>query len=1052
MIKVIPSLALLSVLTSCGFNTSPAELKKLDLVNSNIISIRAINEDVGTFMVRLEAPGLIESADTTSGKITINKAQKSLVLTQQQEFVEAIKKIDPNIHVLYSTKLVMNTVTIVASPKLMKTINGLPMVKNVREATLYGAPKNVTLEMTQTALQKGIEDLTRKNSVSFIGGLEAREELNLTGKGLRIGIIDTGIDYTHTMFGGSGSVEEFKAINPDIEAPNFPNDKILGGIDLVGDKFSPGSPYKEHKIARPDKNPLDYNGHGTHVAGTVAGIGDGVNTYDGVAPDAKLYGIKVFGQNSTNDSVVIAALEYSIDPNGDLDPSDRLDIVNLSLGGPYGKPSINYAEAVKNTVRAGVSFVAAAGNSGNNPYIVGAPSTAAEAFSVAAGIDYMSHNIQVAGSEVQLDGESKVVSSPYATFSKEMAEGDVISAETAYVGLASEELNEEMRVQVNGKIAIIDRGGNPFFDKATYALNAGAVGVVIVNNVPDAPSAPGGGEGKMSIPVVMISKAEGQKIKDALKSGATTSFSFSKEHVFEMPEYIDTVTGFSSRGPRSEDGLIKPEIVAPGQQITSAATGTGNKGERLNGTSMASPHMAGVMALIKQRFPNLSVMDHKHILMSTAKIINDHTGVRYPVTAQGAGRVDVMKAAQAKLLPSRGGFSLGKVNLLEGKTKTEKVKLTNLTSEEISFSLKAELSEGMTLAEASQQYTVPANGSIEVSLTFGMGLASKDRSNYEGYVKLVNGSEEIAHFPVLAVIHQTSWIKTAGRSQDDKKLSLTLKNYSSVKGLALPFNLIATDERKPDAGSLAHIRSRACDLKSAGYRLVSREVEVEKGEGEEKVKVKENQTFLQLGAKLYESVSDWEACELTVLIDSNNDGVADQEWVGTKGGNLPGVTKSLPDAFYSMLLDASKAKEIRSQYEVVQNESRGEDKKEQDYRPALQWIGTYSPFQMSSVTMMEVELGKLQVNKEGTLKVKIAALNEGGDSIMADDYLMNDDMWHEISLQNTTAMPEVVELKSFETTTVMIPKQKSGGKIVLYSPTNSDGGNGDNDVQEIIVR
>lgn len=119
-----------------------------------------------------------------------------------------------------------------------------------------------------------------------------------------------------------------------------------------------------------------------------------------------------------------------------------------------------------------------------------------------------------------------------------------------------------------------------------------------------------------------------------------------------------------------------------------------------------------------------------------------------------------------------------------------------------------------------------------------MSLASKDRSNYEGYVKLVNGSEEIAHFPVLAVIHQTSWIKTAGRSQDDKKLSLTLKNYSSVKGLALPFNLIATDERKPDAGSLAHIRSRACDLKSAGYRLVSREVEVEKGEGEEKLKLK----------------------------------------------------------------------------------------------------------------------------------------------------------------------------------------------------------------------
>lgn len=1041
MMKVIPSLALLSVLASCGFNTSPTELKKLDLVNANIISIRSINEDAATFMVRLAAPSLIESADISGDQITVNEEQKRLVLTQQQEFMEAVKKIDPSIQMLYSTKFAMNTVTIVASPKLMKSINSLPMVKNVREATLFSAPKNVTQEMMKSALQKGIADLERKNSVSFIGALEARETFNLTGKGLRIGIIDTGIDYTHAMLGGSGSVTEYESIDGDLEATSFPNDKVIGGIDLVGDKFSPGSPYKEHKIPRPDKNPIDYNGHGTHVAGTVAGLGDGVNTYDGVAPDAKLYGIKVFGQNSTNDAVVIAALEYSIDPNGDLDPSDRMDIVNLSLGGPYGKPSINYAEAVKNTVRAGVSFVAAAGNSGDQPYIVGAPSTAKEALSTAAGIDYMLHNIQVDGSEIQINGSGNIVSSPYASFSKVLGAGEVISEESAFIGLASGELDEETSALVKGKVAIIDRGGNPFFDKASYALNAGAVGVVIVNNTDEEPSIPGGGDGRLSIPVVMISKIEGLKIKEAIKKGESAIFSFSKEHKFSKPEFTDTITGFSSRGPRSEDGLIKPEIVAPGQQIISAAAGKGNLGEPLNGTSMASPHMAGVMALVKQQFPKLSPLDHKHILMSTAKIINDSKGVRYPVTAQGAGRVDVMKAVQAKLLPSRGAFSLGKVNLLNSKAKQEKITITNLTSEEVRFSLKTEFSEGLSLSEAGTEYVIPANGSTEVTMTFNLGLTAKDRSNYEGYVKLINGSQEIAHFPVLAVIHQTSVISAVGSIQNANKLGLSLRNESSIKGLALPFNLIASDESKPEAGSLAHIRSRACDLKSAGYRLVT------KGEGEEK------KTFLQLGAKLFQSVSDWEACEITVLIDGNNDGVADQEWVATKADMLPGLTMAVPNDFYSMLLDAQKAREIRSQYEVAQNDTRGESELAEDYKEAIQFIAPYKPFHMSSVTTMEVELSKLQQSEEGVLKVKIAALNENTDSIMPDDYLANDDSWHSLSVNNTQAMPETIELNAFETRTIMIPKQKSGGEIVLYSPTNSDGKNGEGqDTQEIIVK
>lgn len=1065
--KSISSLSLLLALASCGFNTSPQDLKKLDLVNSDLISIREVNEEVSTFMVRLEAPSLIESASHNGADIKIDEGQKALVLSQQQQFVESIKKIDPTIQVLYSTKLVMNSVTVIAHPSIMKAVNQLPMVKNVREMALFNSPSPVSLNSSQEALNKTIEDLTQKNSVSFIGAKAARESLGLTGKGLRIGILDTGIDYTHTMFGGSGSVDEYKKIDATKEVSVFPNNKIIGGIDLVGDLYSPSSPYKEHRIPKPDMNPLDYNGHGTHVAGTVAGLGDGVNTYDGVAPDSTMYAIKVFGQNSTGDAVVIAGLEYALDPNGDLNPDDRMDIVNLSLGGPYGKPSINYAEAVKNVVKAGVSFVAAAGNSGSTPYIVGAPSTAVEAFSVAAGIDDMLHTTQVDASKLTLDGAEENIIAVFGSFSKKLIEGEVVSSEIVYVGLANEELSADLAAAVKGKIALIDRGGEPFATKSTHAFKAGAIGVALANNRDEEPSSMSGDIKPLSIPVVMISQANGLRIKEALKSQKPVTLSFSSEFKFSRPEFIDTITGFSSRGPRSEDGMIKPEIVAPGQLITSAHAGGGAKAERLNGTSMASPHMAGVMALIKQRFPSLTVLDHKHILMTTAKIIHNEKGVRYPVTSQGAGRVDVIKAVNATILPSKGSFSLGKVDLTKSQVKEEKITLTNLTSEEIQFSLKADLTAGLTLSESSQSFSIKAGAKLDLNLNFNVNLTDKGRSNYDGFIKLVDNSGKIiATFPVLAVIHQSSEVIPTDVTQSESKLSVMLKNNSTMKGSVLPFNLIDTDVRKPDLGNLANIRSRACDIKSAGYRFVSRTEKIKEKEIEKEVTT----VYLQLGVKLYESVSSWEACGVSVLIDSNNDGNADQEWVAAQAENLPGMNKTYPDGFYSYLLDAHKARALRDQYEIYNrlslggtrkdemrdtSEIKNEEGKIEDYRKALLSLNTYKPFNMSSVSVMEIELGALAKTELGTMKFKMAAIDTNESSTQQDDYLAGKDKWHSINVSESEVkmMPEEISLEANESKKVELVKSESSKGLVLFSPTNSDGKRDESkDMQENILK
>ncbi|MFA5584674.1 MAG: S8 family serine peptidase, partial [Bacteriovoracaceae bacterium] len=526
--------------------------------------------------------------------------------------------------------------------------------------------------------------------------------------------------------------------------------------------------------------------------------------------------------------------------------------------------------------------------------------------------------------------------------------------------------------------------------------------------------------------------ADGETIKEALKTGKELEVTFSGDIKKARTEYIDTITNFSSRGPRSEDGLIKPEIVAPGQQIISAATGKGDGAVAQNGTSMASPHMAGVMALMMQKFPELSPLDHKYILMATAKIIKDHTGVRYPVTAQGAGRVDVMKALTTKVIPSRGAFSLGKVNLIKSNKVSEKLTLKNISNEDLELSIVTDFNGGISLAERGTTVRIKKGETKELDLNFTLDIVSKDRANFEGFVKFISSEGEVASFPVLAVVHQASAIATLGTIQDTKRVSFVLNNKSALEGVVLPFNLIGTDARKKDPGALSHIRNRACDLESAGYRVINKEISGE------------TRSFLQVGVKLYESVSDWQACQISVLIDSDNDDIADYEWVGTRSDYLPGLSSAVGAGFYSFVLDAHKAREIRGNFETSHRNSNGRAGTAEDYRSAVTYLGAFSPFQSSSVSVIEIDTKALDTD---SLKVKVAALHTGAGAIEADDYLGSEDSWHTLNLKNTNQLPDTIEVKGHGKKLVKLPK--AGSDIILYSPTNADGRNGGQDLQAI---
>ena len=237
----------------------------------------------------------------------------------------------------------------------------------------------------------------RANWVSneFTGVHRAWEDLGVTGAGQRIAIIDDGIDYTHADFGGSGDPDDYDTNDRTVlESGTFPTAKVIAGYDFVGDDYDAASDDPALTVPVPDIDPLACGEHGTHVAGTAAGYGvntDGttysgaytaaatsaLKVFPGAAPLASLMAYKIFGcDGSVDDAIIVAAIDRAV--------VDGATVINMSLGADYGTAESVESKAIDNAVRAGVVVVVSAGNAGPNPYLVGGPSTANRALSVAA--------------------------------------------------------------------------------------------------------------------------------------------------------------------------------------------------------------------------------------------------------------------------------------------------------------------------------------------------------------------------------------------------------------------------------------------------------------------------------------------------------------------------------------------------------------------------------------------------------------------------------------------------------------------------------------------
>lgn len=623
-------------------------------------------------------------------------------------------------------------------------------------------------------------------SVPWIGATDAWAE-GFSGAGTKIAVIDTGVDYAHLNFGGDGNYEGNDPTT--IEPGTFPTGKVTRGYDFAGtDYHAGGTP--EQRIPQPDPDPMDYNGHGTHVAGSAAGNGVEGKVGAGVAKDAEIWALKVFGDNGGSTNLTVDAIEYALDPNGDGSLDDRADVINMSLGSDFGHPDDPSSVAADNASRMGVVVVVAAGNAGNGvPYVLGAPSAGEDVISVAASVAGGSKDFAVKINSDQVGGDYKA---PYAAISPALEEGNVLEGplEIASPLNACTPLANDM----TGKVAFLQRGACAFTVKLQNAKDAGAVAALVFNNVDGAPIVMGGDP--VDLAGAMISLAEGSTIYGAMTGGDMPEGVFDAANMVEFPEDDDTLATFSSRGPNGGSSSFKPDVSAPGVAISSAAARSGDAASSLSGTSMATPHVAGAAAVLVQKFPQLKPSAIKALLQNSshpANVAGPGSNTPYPLTLQGTGVINVGEAAKLTSYIQPGAISFGRINEDRDSRVFELVMLKNMSGSSRSYNVTHVPNRavpGVTLDFPSR---VHVGRNMKRPVMVSMKIDASELPADDGYVSqtevdgwlIFDDGEDKLTVGYLAVVDPASRV----RARKDPRGNFVLHNQGQGAGIAEGFTL-----------------------------------------------------------------------------------------------------------------------------------------------------------------------------------------------------------------------------------------------------------------------
>ena len=715
-----------------NFQTRPA-------VDTSSVIVQLKGDPVSKFSSK-SAPG--KKIDFNNNTVKSYRAQLS---AQRNDFKQWLHTYAPKAKVTSQYDISLNAVAVQLNGESRDTIARSPMVQQVQYNALYHPDLSQSYKIINAA-----------------GAWTAAGGRSSAGAGIKIGDIDTGIDESHPFFDPSGFT--YPSGFPKCDAADSSTHTANHNCNHVTAKVI---------VAKVFNNNLNQNGfdatavqdHGTHTAGIAAGVtgktavvnGVSIDDMSGIAPGAFLGNYNVFPGDVLNarSEDILNAVDAAI--------ADGMDVLNLSLGGGYHGNNDLLAIGLDNAVEAGVSVAVAAGNSGPGGGTVESPGRARNVITVGASTNqhfvgqpftYPAGGGTTVGAAVG-DFDALPGASPFNLF------------DTASDGCSS------VPAGASGDLAIINRGTCSFSQKVANAKQAGAIAVLIVNNVAGDPIAMARTAGfDDDIPAVMIGLNEGAALR---ASGATTALADATFQEF-ITANKDILAGFSSQGPTNVDLAVKPDLTSVGVNVLSSITcvgksdtcpGDGSGWAFFSGTSMSTPHIAGSAAVLRDLHNDWPPARIKSSLVNRADLVvkDAQTGIHdVGPTAQGAGRENLSIAANGTTWLSPVSASFGKVPA--GSPTSVVVTVFNPTGNAQNFTVsKSKFTPSTfgntvpsiygagTISSADSQisvvpsFSVPAGGSYNLTVTVN---PNHTNGIVQGWINLDGGSSNDLHFAYYA--------------------------------------------------------------------------------------------------------------------------------------------------------------------------------------------------------------------------------------------------------------------------------------------------------------
>jgi minor extracellular serine protease Vpr len=679
-------------------------------------------------------------------KGTAVRSYRAQLASGRNDFKRWLRANAPGAKVTSEYDISLNAVAVKLNGTPLETIAAAPMVERVQYNALY-----------HPNLSESYKIINASDAWAAAGGR------SVAGAGIKIGDIDTGIDETHPFFDPTGFSYP----------PGFPKCDAADSTSHTPDQdckyVSPKVIVAKVFYNKAQQQGLDAQAiqdHGTHTAGIAAGVtgqtavvnGVSIDDMSGIAPGAWLGNYNVFPDDVLNarSEDILNAVDAAVE--------DGMDVLNLSLGGTYHGNNDLLAMGLDNAVDAGVVVAVAAGNSGPGQGTLESPGRARKIITVAA-----STNKHFVGQPFTYPaGGGTTIGA---------AVGDFPPLPTSSFGLFfNPDLTGCTSVDPGaaGKVVVVNRGGCTFSTKVRNAIAAGAIGVVVINNVAGDPVAMAkDGLGGDDLPAVMIGKNEGAALRAANPPDASAVATFEE---FITPNQ-DILAGFSSQGPTAVDFAVKPDVTSVGVNVLSSITCVGKPNTCpddgtgwafFSGTSMSTPHIAGSAAVLLQLNPFWSPAQIKSALVNHADlVIKDAVTGLHDVgpTAQGAGRENLSVSADSTTWMDPASASFGRVTV--GHPTSVTITLNNPTGTDQTFSVSTTkftpstfggtvpsiwnagtLSAGDPAITVPGSVTVPANGSTTLTVT----VSAPQGSTVQGWVNLDGEGENDLHFAYYAQV------------------------------------------------------------------------------------------------------------------------------------------------------------------------------------------------------------------------------------------------------------------------------------------------------------